>query len=247
MGLRLRWRASSLSRTRKTCESLSSVATILASTLSCCPEGAKTNSNLEVSVLYVRLAPQRRLEDHRLKPGLVHLVYLIGAVPPVGQERLDGGRDRVDESENVAQRDAIGRLVSPVGLVLFVPGVAQRYLMLVVEPLLVVRAPASVEDPLSEPPPHAPEILRIRLRFGVREVLQEVRMICDETVPYVEDVLDLVLEHIPRHPQVLLVLLAKENRLLQEIQLLKPQRRPGHTLRPILVPRYLSAPLSHPG
>jgi hypothetical protein len=40
-------------------------------------------------------------------------------------------------------------------------------------------------------------------------------MIPDKAVPHVEHVLDLVLEHIPRHPQMLLVLLAKQDRLLQ--------------------------------
>src|SRR5687767_4903721 len=155
------------------------------------------------------MAPQRHLKNHGLEPGLVHLVYVLSAVPPVCQERLDGGRDRVDERENVAQPDAIRRLVSPVGLVLLVLGMAQRYLMLVVEPLLVVRAPTRVEYPLPEPQPHPAEILRIRLPFSIREVMDEVRMIPDETVPHVEHVLDLVLEHIPRHPQILLVLLTK--------------------------------------
>jgi hypothetical protein len=40
-------------------------------------------------------------------------------------------------------------------------------------------------------------------------------MIPDKAVPHVEHVLDLVLEHISRHPQMLLVLLAKQDRLLQ--------------------------------
>jgi hypothetical protein len=103
----LRWRASSLSRTRKTCESLSSVATILASTSPCCEEGSKTDPKLEDPILGVRLAPQRRLKDHGLEPRIVHLVHVLGVVPPVGQERLDGGRDRVDERENVTQPDAV--------------------------------------------------------------------------------------------------------------------------------------------
>src|SRR5918993_5053635 len=208
MGLRLRWRASSPSRTRKTCESLSSVATILASASSCCALGSKADPKLEVPVLDVRLAPQRRLKDHGLEPGLVHLVHILGAVPLVGQERLDGGRDRIDERDHVAQPDMLRCLIRSVGMVLLVPGVAQRYLLLVVEPLLVMRTPASVEDPLPEPPAHAPEILCVRTPLRVGEVTEQVRMIRDETVPHVEHVLDLVLEHIPRHPQVLLILLS---------------------------------------
>src|SRR5215218_4517526 len=40
-------------------------------------------------------------------------------------------------------------------------------------------------------------------------------MIPDKAVPYVEHVLDLVLEHIPSYPQMLLVLLPKQDRPLQ--------------------------------
>jgi hypothetical protein len=84
-------------------------------------------------------------------------------MPLFGQEGLDGGRNRIDERDHVAQPDVIRRLVSPIGPVLLVPGVAQRYLLLVVEPLLVVWTPASVEYPLPEPPAHPPEIFRIWL------------------------------------------------------------------------------------
>src|SRR5919112_2440838 len=163
VGLRSRSHASSRSRTRKTCESLSSAATTLASTSSCWAEGSKTDPKLEVPVLDVWIAPQRNLKDHGLEPRLVHLVYILSAMPLFGQIRLDGGRDRIDERDHVAQPDVIRRLVSLIGLVLLVPCVAQRYLLLVVEPLLVVRTPASVEYPLPEPPAHAPEILRVRL------------------------------------------------------------------------------------
>src|SRR5215204_2942000 len=167
MGLRSCSHASSRSRTRKTCESLSSAATILASTSSCCAPRSKTNPKLEVSVLDVGIAQQRHLEDHGLEPRLVHLVHVLRAMSLFSQKRLDGGRDRKDERDHIAQPDVIRRLVSLIGLVLLVPCVAQRYLLLVVEPLLVVRTPASVEYPLPEPPAHAPEILRVRLAVRV--------------------------------------------------------------------------------
>src|SRR5215217_2677433 len=67
----------------------------------------------------------------------------------------------------------------------------------------------------------------------------------DKAVPYVEHVLDLVLEHIPSYPQMLLVLLPKQDRLLQQVQVLEPQRRPDHAPRPKLIPHYLSSSLSH--
>src|ERR671921_2199137 len=151
VGLRSRSHASSRSRTRKACESLSSAATILASTSSCCAERSKTDPNLEVPVLHVRIAPQRHLKDDGLEPRLVHLVYFLRAMSLFGQERLYGSCDRKDERDHVTQPDVIRRLVSSIGLVLLVPGVAQRYLLLVVEPLLVVWTPASVEYPLPEP------------------------------------------------------------------------------------------------
>src|SRR5215204_3296621 len=104
MGLRSCSHASSRSRTRKTCESLSSAATILASTSSCCAPRSKTNPKLEVSVLDVGIAPQRHLEDHGLEPRLVHLVHVLRAMSLFSQERLDGGRDRRDERPRSAAR-----------------------------------------------------------------------------------------------------------------------------------------------
>src|SRR5919107_2641387 len=174
MGLRLRRRASSRSRTRKACESLSSAATILASTSSCCAERSKTDPNLEVPVLHVRIAPQRHLKDDGLEPRLVHLVYFLRAMSLFGQERLYGSCDRKDERDHVTQPDVIRRLVSSIGLVLLVPGVAHRYLLLVVEPLLVIRTPASVEYPLPEPPAHPPEILRVRSALVICEIANQV-------------------------------------------------------------------------
>src|SRR5215208_5078296 len=103
----------------------------------------------------------------------------------LGQERLYGSRDRVDERDHVTQPDVIRRLVSSIGLVLLVGGVAQRYLLLVVEPLLVVRTPASVEYPLPEPPAYPPEILHIRLALRICEVADQVLMVPDKAVPHV--------------------------------------------------------------
>ena len=68
-------------------------------------------------------------------------------------------------------------------------------------------------------------------------------MIPHKAVPHVEHVLDLVLEHIPRHPQMLLVLLAKQHRLLQQVQVLEPQRRPTTLRVPNSYPSSLLVPL----
>src|SRR3712207_9057506 len=86
VGLRPCSHASSRSRARKTCESLSRAATTLASTSSCCAERSKTGPNLEVTVLHVRIAPQRHLKDHGLEPRLVHLVYVRSEERRVGKE-----------------------------------------------------------------------------------------------------------------------------------------------------------------
>src|SRR5918911_768730 len=109
------------------------------------------NPRLVLPFLYVRVGPQGDLHDHRLEPSIVHLVHVLCGVPPVGEKRLYGCRDRVDEGDDVAQRDVVRRIVSPVGLVLLGAGVTEGGLVVVVEPLLVIRTPAGVENPLAEP------------------------------------------------------------------------------------------------
>ena len=81
------------------------------------------------------------------------------------------------------------------------------------------------QDPAPEP---------LRTRRGTRrqappriaEVIDQMEVGPDEAIPHVQHVLDLVLQDIPRHAQNTLVLLTEENRLLQQIQVLCPERRP---------------------
>jgi hypothetical protein len=61
--------------------------------------------HLEIPIFGIRVAPQRYLERHRLEPRLMHFINFFGAVPLLGQERLDRRRDGIDERDQIAQRD----------------------------------------------------------------------------------------------------------------------------------------------
>src|SRR5829696_1362444 len=54
-------------------------------------------------------------------------------------------------------------VLGPVGLVLLGGGVSEGDLVVVVEPLLIVGAPAGVEDPLAKPLAHARQVLLVLL------------------------------------------------------------------------------------
>jgi hypothetical protein len=47
-----------------------------------------------------------------------------------------------------------------------------------------------------------------------------VRVVPREAIPQVQDLLDLTLKHIARHPQVPLVLLGEHNRPFEKVQIL---------------------------
>src|SRR5215216_1292322 len=128
-------------------------------------------------------------------------------------------------------------VLGPVGLVLLGGGVSEGDLVVVVEPLLVVGAPAGVEDPLAKPLAHARQVLGVRLpSLGVGEVVDQVRVVPHEAVPQVQDLLDLTLEYVARHPQVPFVLLGEQNRPLEKVQILQGRGRPRYLLRTVTVP-----------
>ena len=154
-------------------------------------------------------------------------------MPLLGQERPQREGDRKDQGEEVAERDDVGR-GGAIGAVLLRPVVAQRDLVLVVEPALVVLGPGGVEDPLAEPLPHRAQVVPEGLAVGSRgEGGQQVRMEPDEAVPDVEDRLDLVLQDAERRPQRPDVVLAEEDALLQLLELGQRHRRARHLLRSV--------------
>lgn len=83
----------------------------------------------------------------------MHGFDLILARPAVSQEWLQGGRDRDEEGEDIAQRDVVCRPYA-VGAVLASARVAYADLMLIVQPGLVELGPRSVENPLAEATSH---------------------------------------------------------------------------------------------
>jgi hypothetical protein len=59
----------------------------------------------------------------------------------------------------------------------------------------------------------------------------------DEPIPDIEQLLDLVLEHLAGEAQGIMVLRAEEHRLLQQVELLAGNGRAGGLVAPIRVPR----------
>src|SRR3712207_1518912 len=90
--------------------------------------------------------------------------------------------------------------ICSVGLVLFVARVAQGNLLLVVEPLLVVGAPAGVQDPLLEALAYPFEVPGVRFSTRAGEVADQVRVRPDEAIPEVQDLVDLILQDVTRQP-----------------------------------------------
>jgi len=140
------------------------------------------------------------LENHRLEPRPMHLLHLRVRVALVRQKGPHGRRDRVDEGDQVAQGCVVRGLLRPVGPVLLRSGVPERYLLPVVEPLLILWSLAGVENPLPEPLPDSPEVLLVGVSLGVREVAHQVLVGGDEIVLDVQDILGLLAEDLPRHP-----------------------------------------------
>ena len=162
--------------------------------------GKRLGEASEFTLLGVRLAPQGDLEDHRLEPCLMHLLHLLVRVAFVRQKGPHGRSNRVYEGDHIAQGYVVRSLLRPVGLILLRSGVSERYLLLVVEPLLILWSLAGVENPLPEPLPDSPEVLLVGVSLGVREVAHQVLVGGDEIVLDVQDILGLPPEDLPRHP-----------------------------------------------
>ena len=75
----------------------------------------------------------------------MHGLNLIRGGPTVGQKWLEGGRNRDEQGEDVAQGDMVGSL-DGVGAVLAPAGVAYADLLLVVKPGLVELGPARCRE-----------------------------------------------------------------------------------------------------
>src|SRR5580698_7630369 len=103
----------------------------------------------------------------------MHFFYVFRGVTLGGEKGLDRLVYDGDEGKNVSQRDVRRRLHS-ICLVLFDAGVAEGDFLLIVEPVLVVRAEAGVENPLFEAAIAFREVVRKRIAFDRARVPGEV-------------------------------------------------------------------------
>src|SRR5215213_821140 len=190
------------------------------------------SAGLEVTIAHIGLTPEDHLKQDRLDPGGVHGLDLLRSGPALGQERPQGGGDRHQQGENMAQRDVVGG-VGPVGPVLLGAGVPQAALVLVVEPGLVVGGPGGIEDPLSEAAPHGGQVVLVGLALGVAEGGQQVRVGPDEPVPDVQDLLDLGGEHRAGAAQGGQVVVAEQQGRLEQLQVLEADRGAVHGGGPV--------------
>ena len=96
--------------------------------------------------------------------------------------------------------------------------VPQRNFVLVVQPGLVVVPPARVANPLSEALAHSREIAGHWLSVRSGKVREKMRICPDESVPQIQDVIDLIVQDFASLTQSLVVLIGKQHRLLQQVE-----------------------------
>src|SRR6266700_6043536 len=107
---------------------------------------------------------------------------------------------------------------------------AKPNLVLVIEPGLVVVGPSRIENPLSKAFANGSKVVSIRLASRlVAESIDKERMRGDEAIPDIEDILNLILQDIVGHTQVLAIFVAEQNRLLELFEVFKAQRRAGNS------------------
>jgi hypothetical protein len=140
----------------------------------------------------------------------MHLVYVLRRVSPCGKKWFQDIRvvDNRREGDYIPQMDG-GSGFHMVGLVLFQAGVPQCYLLLIVEPVLVIRSQAGVEDPLLKTQAASLRVVRIFLAVGAQGVSGEMRVCGDNGAPLVNQRLRATGEDIAGAPQPPLVFLPK--------------------------------------
>src|SRR5262249_30491001 len=124
--------------------------------------------------------------------------------------------------------------------------VAQTDLLLVVEPVLVIRAAADVEDPLLEAFLRPRFVVFVRISVRSREVAGEMRRITDYTAPRVDYFFGLVFEDIPRKAKMTNICIAQGHGLFQPLQFFECYGRLRDRFRSISVACNLSCLHIHP-
>lgn len=166
----------------------------------------------------------------------MHFLHLVGAVSLLGKEGLDGRRDGVDECNQVAVVN-VRHGVDAIGLVLLGAVMTQSDFVGIIQPCLVIWTVAGVENPLTKALAYGSEIVAVDVPLAIGEVVHQMGVRTNETVPYVKDILDLVCQNLTRQTQVLLVFRPEEYSLLQVLQVLRGERGTGNLSCPVGVTR----------
>src|SRR5262249_29033759 len=101
------------------------------------------------------------------------------------QKGFDGIVDHRCERNHISQGDEWRRL-NVIGLVLLHAGVTERYLLLVIQPILVVRAETGIQNPLLKSKAAVFGIVRDRLSIGIAGVFCKMRRFTENTAPSVD-------------------------------------------------------------
>src|ERR1700719_4715178 len=156
----------------------------------------------------------------------MHPLDVLGRMAFRGEKWLDGVVDYCRKRDHVPQWNIRGGF-HVVGLVLLYAGVAQRDLLLIIEPILVVAPETSVQNPLPESQPTLSRVVRIRFAIRSERVLGEVRVGGDDASPFLNDFFGLVRKHLAGLAQVSLVLLGEIHGFLQQFQVAERNRGSG--------------------
>ena len=100
--------------------------------------------------IHVETRPQGDLQLERAAPRAMHGVDFLLGVVCVGKIGPDGVVQHGDKGGDVAEGDIRGGL-DAIGLVLLQARMPEGDLLLIVQPVLIVRTQASIQNPLLEP------------------------------------------------------------------------------------------------
>ena len=120
----------------------------------------------------------------------MHGLDLLRSGATFGQEWFQSGRNRDEQSEDIAQGNVVRRL-NAVGAVLSPASVSYADLMLVIKPVLIELGPGGVDDPTPEAAPNGRQVRLVGLAVRAGEGSQQMWIGTNEAIPDIEDGLDL--------------------------------------------------------
>src|SRR5207253_10568957 len=130
-----------------------------------------------------------------------------------------------------------------IGLVLLQACVPQGNLLLIIEPILVVRPQAGVQYPLLESQTASLRVARILLPLVIQRVPHQMRLCRDNVAPPAHQLLRLAGQDVAGNTQPALVLRRESGALLQGLELVERNWRPGGGRRTVVIARnFLGTP-----